>query len=167
MQQSLGSLLLLSSLPAAPQVSGSTHAPICQARREWIEAFNHKDLTALMALYAGDAVLLPPSGERVIGKDNISAYFKRLFDSATTLTIKLDSDQSDTAGQLGYDSGRYEGTVGHGGAIIFGGAVISGGVISGGGGLRKHLGNYLVILKGQAAAWLIVQQAIAEVPSNH
>jgi ketosteroid isomerase-like protein len=108
---------------------------IAKARAAWESDFNSKDVPGLMSLYAEDAALLPPSGERIIGKDKIAAYFKTLFGSSSTLHVKLDSENTANASDLGYDSGTYEEVVTHaGGVTLGGGVVVSGGVqISGGG----------------------------------
>lgn len=62
---------------------------IAKAKAAWESNFNSKNLPGLMSLYAEDAEMLPPSEDRLVSKDKIAAYFKALFDSASTVYVKL------------------------------------------------------------------------------
>ena len=138
---------------------------IDQVRKQWVQAFNAKDSQALRDLYDQNAVLMPPTGERIVGKEKITEYFGQMFASASRLTMNPESDRSDSSGDLGFDGGHYEETVVTGGGIR--GAIIRGAVIQGGGGTQSvHRGNYLVVLKRLTGKWLIVQQATTEVPQT-
>jgi ketosteroid isomerase-like protein len=141
---------------------------INQTRMQWVNNWNAKQLDGVMALYTENTVLVPPNGDRIVGKDKIRAYFKQILDSATTMTIKVSSEKTDSSGDLGYDGGSYEQTIVRGGgAVISGKAVVSGNaVIGGGGGQTKTTGNYLVVLRRETGKWLIVQQAITEITPN-
>ncbi|MCU1299782.1 MAG: Ketosteroid isomerase [Candidatus Sulfotelmatobacter sp.] len=160
-----GCLLLITSVPAFSQrtTQNSTAGTIADVRSEWVKNFIAKSITDLVALYSDDAALLLPSGERIVGKDKITAYFKQIFDSASGLRIKLDSDKTDSSGELGFDSGRYEETITQaGGGTVMSGIVASGIVVSGGGSQSEHRGSYLSVLRRQTERWLIVQQATTE-----
>jgi ketosteroid isomerase-like protein len=135
---------------------------IAKARALWENSFNSKDVSGLMSLYSDDAALLPASGERIVGKEKIAAYFKALFDSSSGVHIKLDSDTAVGSADLGYDSGSYEEIATHAaGTVISGNVVVSGNVqISGGGESRQvSNGSYLFVLTRKAGRWLFVQQA--------
>jgi len=135
---------------------------IAKARAAWENSFNSKDLPGLMSLYADDAALLATSGERIVGKDKIAAYFKALFDSSSTLHVKLNSETTASASDLGYDSGTYEEVVTHaGGTTISGNVVVSGNVQISGGGESREIsnGSYLFVLTRKAGKWLFTQQA--------
>jgi hypothetical protein len=113
-----------------------------------------------MSLYAEDAAIMPPTGERIVGKEKVAAYFKQLFDSATSVDAKVTSESTHAVGELGYDSGTYEETIVGGGTKISGKVVISGNVkIQGGGSRSISNGCYLVVLKYESDNWLIVEQA--------
>lgn len=159
--------LLVSSIIlviAAPDVAQSSSDPTEQVRNKWEKSWNAKQLDALMTLYANDSALLPPSGEHIVGKENIRTYFKNTFDSVSTLTVTLASQTSDSSGQLVYDSGSYDETIVPSGTTISGKTSISGSVsISGGGGIpQKTHGSYLVVLRREANKLLIVQQAVTQ-----
>jgi ketosteroid isomerase-like protein len=165
-------LLLVSSIIlviAAPDVAQSSSDPTEQVRNEWEKSWNAKQLDTLMSLYANDSALLPPSGARIVGKENIRAHFKNIFDSASTLTITLTSQTSGSSGQLAYDSGSYDETIRPHGTTISGKTSISGSVsISGGGGVpQKARGSYLIVLRREANKLLIVQQAVTENTDSH
>jgi ketosteroid isomerase-like protein len=146
--------------------AGSTVAPaqktedgIEKIRAEWVNSFKSKNLEKLMSLYADDAAVMPPTGERIVGKEKVTAYFKNLFDSATTLDVKVGSEITKSDGELGYDSGSYEQVVMRGGTKISGGVVISGNVtIQGGGSREVSNGSYLVVLRHESNNWVIIQQ---------
>jgi ketosteroid isomerase-like protein len=134
---------------------------IAKARAAWESNFNSKNLPGLMSLYAEDAEMLPPSEDRLVGKDKIAAYFKALFDSASTVYVKLDSHTAVDSADLGYDSGSYENYIIYGGAPNSGASAgASGSVTTGGGGSREVAsGSYLFVLTHKAGKWLFVQQA--------
>ncbi|HEU0052908.1 MAG TPA: DUF4440 domain-containing protein, partial [Longimicrobium sp.] len=61
--------LLLLAACAAPSRTGPAPTPTSPDafRQAWQEAFNRADTAALAALYADDAVLLPPGGTMLTG----------------------------------------------------------------------------------------------------
>jgi uncharacterized protein (TIGR02246 family) len=81
----------------------------------WMEAFAAKDSEAMTALYAEDAVLLPPNAPAIFGRDAISATIQEMF--AAGLSIELEDLEIKVAGDLGYKAGRYR-TRGEDGSLI-------------------------------------------------
>jgi uncharacterized protein (TIGR02246 family) len=71
----------------------------------WMEAFSAKDIDAMTALYAEDAVLLPPDAPAIFGRDAISASMQEMF--AAGLGIELEDLEIKVSGNLGYKAGRY------------------------------------------------------------
>jgi ketosteroid isomerase-like protein len=132
---------------------------IAKARAAWQNDFNSKDLPGLMSLYAEDAALLVPPGDRIVGKEKIEAYFKALFDSSSALHVKLDSETAASVADLGYDSGTYEQVVTHGvGTTLRGSVTLSGNAqISGGESRDVSNGWYLFVLTRKAGKWLFTQ----------
>jgi ketosteroid isomerase-like protein len=158
---------LLVSVGSTFAVAQPSKEGIEKIKEEWTKSFNSKNLTKLMSLYADDAEIMPPTGERIAGKEKVAAYFKQLFDSATTVDTKVASESTYAAGELGYDSGTYEQTVTRGGTTISGGVTISGNVkIQGGGARSISSGSYLVVLKHKSNNWLIVEQASTQKPQQ-
>ncbi|HET7460754.1 MAG TPA: nuclear transport factor 2 family protein [Longimicrobium sp.] len=58
-------MLLAACRPGAPAAAGP-RSP-ADLRQQWQDAFNRADTAALVALYAPDAVLVPPSGTVLTG----------------------------------------------------------------------------------------------------
>jgi len=81
----------------------------------WMEAFGAKDIDAMTAFYAKDAVLLPPDAPAIFGRDAISATMQEMF--AAGLGIELEDLEIKVAGNLGYKAGRYR-TRGEDGSLI-------------------------------------------------
>jgi uncharacterized protein (TIGR02246 family) len=88
--------------PAQPSASGSRQA-IEAAVGRYVAASNQGDADALAALYADDAMLLPPDHEPIQGREAIGAFWRQGTDEGlevTTLAVEVDGD-------LGYSVGRY------------------------------------------------------------
>ena len=81
----------------------------------WMDAFGAKDIDAMTAFYAEDAVLLPPNAPAIFGRDAISATMQEMF--AAGLGIELEDLEIKVAGNLGYKAGRYR-TRGEDGSLI-------------------------------------------------
>jgi ketosteroid isomerase-like protein len=71
----------------------------------WMEAFHAKDIEAMTAYYAEDAVLLPPNAPAVFGRDAVLASVKEMF--ASGLGIELEDLEIKVENDLGYKAGRY------------------------------------------------------------
>ncbi len=103
-----GLLVLLGGILAGcggrgrPEEPGSREA-IESAVRRYVAASNQGDVKALAALYADDAMLLPPDREPIQGREAIGTFWSQGTDQGlevTTLAIEVDGD-------LGYLVGRY------------------------------------------------------------
>ena len=85
-----------------PEEPGSREA-IETAVRRYVAASNQGDAKALAALYADDAMLLPPDHEPIQGREAIGDFWSQGTDEGLevkTLAIEVNSD-------LGYLVGRY------------------------------------------------------------
>jgi len=82
---------------------------------KWMEAFGAKDIDAMTAFYAEDAVLLPPNAPAIFGRDAIIATMQEMF--AAGQGIELEDLEIKVAGNLGYKAGRYR-TRGQDGSLI-------------------------------------------------
>ena len=81
----------------------------------WMEAFGAKDIDAMTAFYAEDAVLLPPNAPAIFGRDAISATMQEMF--AAGQGIELEDLEIKVVGNLGYKAGRYR-TTGEDGSLV-------------------------------------------------
>lgn len=71
----------------------------------WMEAFNAKDLEAMTAYYAEDAVLLPPDAPAIFGRDAVLSTMQEMF--ASGLSIELEDLEIKVENALAYKAGRY------------------------------------------------------------
>jgi uncharacterized protein (TIGR02246 family) len=87
--------------PAAPDPTA--RQAIEAAVTRYVAASNRGDADALMALYAEDAVLLPPDHEPIEGREAIGEFWRQGTDQGLEVsTLRVDTD-----GKLGYLVGRY------------------------------------------------------------
>ena len=90
------------SPPSRPGDDGARKA-IEAAVDRYVEASNEGDVEGLTALYADDAVLLPPDHEPIEGRTAIAEFWREGTDSGLEVTtLRLDVN-----GDLGYLVGRY------------------------------------------------------------
>lgn len=134
--------LALAAMPlmAATTVSAQTiEAELRAAEDEWQRRWDAKDAEGLAALYAEDAMRLPPDGSRTVGRDAIEAVFEDEF--AAGLVVQLDATDvgHDDDGELGWVVGDQ--------TVQF---PVDGEMVTG-------TGNYVVVYRKEAdGAWRIV-----------
>ncbi len=75
-----------------------------------VQAFASKDLDAMTANYAPDAVILAPNSPMVSGRDNIRSFFQEMSGMMDTFTFGL--TRFDASGDLAYEIGTYAGSFG-------------------------------------------------------
>ncbi len=110
------SLLLISSAflttsyaPSASVDSGiADAATIRTLDKQWSAAAARKDLTATIAFYADDAVLLPPNAPIAIDRKSIRDSWAALLGQATTVSWKVSKAEVAKSSELGYLYGTYE-----------------------------------------------------------
>jgi uncharacterized protein (TIGR02246 family) len=99
--------------PAAPKIESrpsSDTVAIANLRESWLRSLRSKKLEAATALYASDAVFLPPTGERIAGYSAIHDLYQKVmatFDSDLT----LDSRSVRVSGDLAFDCGEFHETL--------------------------------------------------------
>jgi len=120
---------------------------VAQISENWAKDWSAKNIDALMALYAEDAVFLPANGIRVTGRSAI----RDLFEKAQTVIssdLRVHSKVTEQSGDLAYDSGEYEETANSGGVT------------------RSGRGNYLVVFRRHGKnQWRIVEHMWTDVPT--
>ena len=70
-------------------------------------AFSAADTSGLAAMYANDAIRMPPNESPVVGNEAIAASFQATFDQFTP-GIKLSPEEVNVDGGLGFIRGTYE-----------------------------------------------------------
>jgi uncharacterized protein (TIGR02246 family) len=68
-------LTLAVSVPGLAQAGGDLHAQIGKMSQAWEKAYNAGDAAGLTALYAKDAVVMPPNAEPASGSSAIRTFF--------------------------------------------------------------------------------------------
>ena len=124
--------------PSASVVSADKgrESQIREASKAWDEAFNAEDLSAIMKLYADEAVSMPPGFPALEGKEAISQDFEYIFanfdwEHETTIVSLLMS------GNVAVERGAY--TMSEGGETF-------------------EVGKHIVIRQKHGNAWLVVRE---------
>ncbi len=153
----VGLVLTLFAMAQA-QVSAQTRAGEGMAMSQSLMGtIDLKQLPELIKLYALDAVLLPPDGQRIEGREAIEKYWRGFLETRVpVLTLKAMSARS--SGDMAYESGSVAFS---GSAANTGNAAIAGGNSIG---LTRRIGgSYLIVRQRQSdGRWLIVQHAFTE-----
>jgi uncharacterized protein (TIGR02246 family) len=125
------------------QKIATTTDEIAALRESWARAFNAKQLDAVIATYALDAVFLPITGGRVVSAAAIKNLYERIWNQLTP-HIDLTSHVVERSGDLAYDSGEYVENLVSGGTAV------------------NIAGNYVFVYRRQADGWRIVEQIWTE-----
>ncbi len=91
---------------------------LAAAAAKWEAAFNAGDSRAVAALYADDALLLPPDAEQVQGRDRIRAFWDDFI--AEGMAIDLTPLRAEMVGDTAYEVGQFAVTVPDAGPPITG-----------------------------------------------
>jgi uncharacterized protein (TIGR02246 family) len=131
------------SRPGSRDASG-----VAQISAQWAKEWSAKNLEALIALYADDAVFLPATGTRVTGRAAIRDLFEKAL-AGNPSELHLQSRVAEQSGNLAYDSGDYEEKT------------VSGGIT------RSGRGNYLAVFRRDGKnQWRIVEHMWTDVPAT-
>jgi uncharacterized protein (TIGR02246 family) len=98
--------LTVALLYAAPSIAQTTDPAIAKRSNEMTTAFNARDAAKVGALYAEDAVLMPPNMPLIKGRAGIEAWFKGGFDQGFS-NLRLAPFRSEVSGDLAYVAGTY------------------------------------------------------------
>jgi uncharacterized protein (TIGR02246 family) len=126
-------LILAVSVPAVAQAGGDLRAQIGKMSQAWEKAYNAGDAAGLTALYAKDAIVMPPNAEPASGSSAIRTFFDGDVKSGAKNTLTM----QDVAGSGDYavETGKWVATSADG----------------------KHLdhGQYLTFYKKAEGGWKI------------
>jgi uncharacterized protein (TIGR02246 family) len=89
---------------------GKTDPALDKLAKEFMAAFNAKDAAKVAALYAEDAVLMPPDTPIVKGRAGIEAHYKREFQQGVS-NLQLRPTESAITGAQGFEVGTSTVTV--------------------------------------------------------
>ena len=117
-------------------------------RGAWLSAFNAKQLDAVVATYAMDAVFLPITGDRVISSAAIKNLYERIWKRFTP-KIELTSHVLERSANLAFESGEYVENITAGEAAL------------------NIAGNYVFVYRFEPGGWKIVEQIWTERGGMH
>lgn len=110
--------VLVSSFVALPDYAraagGAAEAGIRAQTTSWVKAFNSGDAKAVTALYAEDAILLPPGAPGAKGHAAILAFIAKEIANSKEAGAVFNVDPKTDAGvsgNMGWESGTYTVTV--------------------------------------------------------
>jgi len=98
--------VVIAALCTTPALAQSTDPALAKRSSEMTTAFNAKDAAKVGALYADDAVLMPPNTPMVKGRAAIEGWFKTGFDQGFS-NLRLAPFRTDVSGDLAYVAGTY------------------------------------------------------------
>ena len=112
-------LVVCAALLAFPSVALGQEDPDAQVgvkegSMAWKAAWNAGNGAGIAALYAEDAVILPPGGNAVQGMEAIAAYWQASIDELPGSTVELTTDELHNLGEVAVEVGSYA-TTGAGG----------------------------------------------------
>jgi uncharacterized protein (TIGR02246 family) len=96
---------LVSFETQAAQQQAADRAALVSDASGWMEAFNAKDIEAMISFYAEDAVLLPPDAPAIFGRDAVKSAIQEMF--AAGFAIELEDLEIKVENDLAYKAGRY------------------------------------------------------------
>lgn len=130
----------MSTTPAAQDTS-AVRARIDEGVAAWTAAVNRGDMAAVADLYTEDAMLMPPNGAALRGRDAVRTFFVEALSSLSPRDVKLSSDEVEVCGDSAYEVGRYQMTV-----------------QPSGGAAMNDRGKYLVVWRRQSdGSWKIAR----------
>lgn len=107
-------IALTGTVPGAGAAEGADEAAIRAQTTSWGEAYNAANAEAITALYAEDALLLPPGAPAARGRDAILAFFKADVAASKTAGVVMHLDpgtEVGVMGDMGWESGTYSVTI--------------------------------------------------------
>ena len=94
---------VLAACHRGPGEAADTRRAIAANTARYLEASRTGDAHALAQLYDEHAVLLPPDGEPIEGRDSIEAYWKQGLESG----FELHTTRMEASGSVAYSIGRW------------------------------------------------------------
>ena len=82
-------------------------ATIRERNEAFVKAFNAKDVTQILAIYAENSVFMPPHQPIIRGKDALKTFYDDLLKSGAS-NLRMDVTEVSGHGPLAYQSGTYE-----------------------------------------------------------
>ncbi len=97
-------VVVAGAMLATPAFAQAIDPAIAKRSAEMTAAFNAKDSVKIGALYADDAVLMPPNAAVVKGRAGIESWFKGGLDEGFA-NLRLTPFRSEVSGDMAYVAG--------------------------------------------------------------
>jgi uncharacterized protein (TIGR02246 family) len=94
--------------PAPVEFTTKDAGEIRQQHDGFVAAFNAKDVSKVLEMYAENSVFMPPNEPIIRGKDALKSFYGNLFTRAGASNLKMDVTEVAGHGPLAYQSGTYE-----------------------------------------------------------
>ena len=126
---------------AAPVDTAADAAAIHAATASWVEAYNSGDADKIVALYADDAILMPPDAAAATGHAAMKQYLTTdiAASKAAGVSFALDTDASGVSGDLAWHSGTFH--------------------VAGANGASVGTGKYVEVWHKADGKWLMIRDA--------
>jgi len=124
---------------AAPVDTSADMATMHDATNAWVTAYNAGDADKIVALYADDAIMMPPDGLSLKGHEAMKQYLTGDIAAAKAagVSFALDADTGGVSGDLGWHSGTFH--------------------VSGANGASLSTGKYVEVWHKADGKWLMLR----------
>ena len=139
MTRSLAGMLAIAALaaacsgPAPVEFTTKDAGEIRQQHDAFLAAFNAKDITKILDMYAESSVFMPPNEPIIRGKDALRQFYENLVNRQGASDLKMEISEVAGHGPLAYQSGTYEMAVKRGSG--------------------RDRGKYLFVIRKMANGW--------------
>lgn len=133
----IGLLAIAACTPPVADTSADA-AVLRDGTKAWVDAYNAGDADSIVAMYAEDAVLMPPDAPLAKGHEAIRSFLAADIASfkANGVTLVLGEESTGVSGNTGWHSGTFK--------------------VNGAGGATVGTGKYLEIWRKTDGKWLMV-----------
>ena len=106
----------------APVDTAADEATIRGNTTAWVEAYNAGDTDKIVAMYADDAMLMPPDAPAAVGHEAMKQFLTAdiAASKAAGVSFALDTETSGVSGDLGWHSGTFHVKDAAGAAVVTG-----------------------------------------------
>jgi ketosteroid isomerase-like protein len=111
--RSLAGMLVIAALsaacsgPAPVEFTMKDAGEIRQQHEAFVAAFNTKEVSKILDMYAENSVFMPPNQPIIRGKDALRQFYEQLFRQGAS-DLRMDVAEVAGHGTLAYQSGTYE-----------------------------------------------------------
>lgn len=119
---------------------------VTELMSDWGSAWSADDRDALVDLYTEDAVLMPPEGNTIHGRDALAEHFRQLIPATTGVTAAV--ADFDARGAMAYASGTYSYGIRRGSTTV------------------RRTGTHVTVMVREGNTWLIRLQTFVPDPPD-